>query len=274
MCSWKAFILHFLLLISFSRLRGANDYFSSGAQSAGLAGSSVMLTGLWAMQDNQAGLVAVRKPCAGIFHDRKFLLPQLGQTDILFAFPVRKTGTAGVSFSYFGFELYNEKKIACSYAMSFSGKTSAGVRVDFISSFIAGEQTSAKTIISELGIQSQLASVLRMGIHLYNPSVVTLRGYANEPAATTLRMGLAYTPSGKVMICAETGKEVSSPGVFKTGIEYRASDQVYLRTGISGLPVSTSFGFGLYKGKYKIDFSASRHQDLGYSPQFSMEWEF
>ena len=61
--------------------------------------------------------------------------------------------------------------------------------------------------------------------------------------------------------------------VLKAGLEYCIIDILYARVGISNNPNIVSFGAGLHLGNFRLDFSSSMHQVLGYSPQFSLIYE-
>ncbi|TVQ94631.1 MAG: DNA-binding protein, partial [Bacteroidetes bacterium] len=62
--------------------------------------------------------------------------------------------------------------------------------------------------------------------------------------------------------------------VFRTGIEYRISDPLYIRGGIGTNPTTNAFGFGLELGNLNLDIATSFHHVLGYSPQLSFIYHF
>jgi hypothetical protein len=62
--------------------------------------------------------------------------------------------------------------------------------------------------------------------------------------------------------------------VLRAGLEYNIMDLMYARIGVSNNPNIFSFGVGIYYGGFRLDFSSSMHQVLGYSPQISAIYNF
>jgi len=130
------------------------------------------------------------------------------------------------------------------------------------------------------GLQAELIDNLNMGIHIFNPTRTRILEYniqeetRTERIPTIIRFGLSYSFSDKVMIAAETEKDIFYEQVFKAGIEYRPIDILYLRGGIASDPIYNTFGFGLEHSNFILDFAASKHQVLGYTTQISMVYVF
>jgi hypothetical protein len=57
-------------------------------------------------------------------------------------------------------------------------------------------------------------------------------------------------------------------------LEYHPVDNLYLRCGVASNPSLSCFGFGLKLKQFVIDMSAQYHWVLGFSPQFSLGYEF
>ena len=250
-----------------------NDNHPIGGRSGGLAHSSVTLSDVWSGHHNQAGLTGLTSTTAGIFYENRYLLPELSLKAGIVAVPL-KNGAFGLSFSYFGFALYNESKVGLAYAQKIGNKVSAAVQLDYLNTRIAEGYGSKGLFAGEAGIQAHLTNNLTIGVHIFNPTRTKLAEYNNERVPTIMRLGLDYKFSKKVFVSVETEKDAGHKAVFKAGLEYHVIEQLYLRTGISTNPGLNTFGFGLELKQFKIDFASSLHSVLGYSPQLSLTYVF
>lgn len=240
-----------------------------GGRSSGMANASVTLNDLWSIHNNQAGLTGIKNFSAGLYYENRFGLKNLGLKSGAIALPT-KSGVIGLSMTYFGYSLYNESKIGLAYARAFGAKFSAGVQLDYLSTHIAENYGNSSAVAAEIGLRYQINKNLCIGAHIFNPTRAKVADYNNEHAPTIARLGLSYAFSEKLILAAESEKDIDYDPVFKAGIEYRPIKQLYFRTGISTNPVLNAFGFGLEFRSFNLDFSASYHQTLGFTPQVSL----
>jgi len=140
-------------------------------------------------------------------------------------------------------------------------------------------------ITFELGIRSQLNPNLTLAAHVFNPIGVKLESTYDERIPTIFRLGASYSISDDILLVIETEKDLDFKPLFRGGIEYEIIKQLSVRMGYSTLPAKTgsdkiniasvfTFGFGLNLNNLVIDFAASMHQTLGWSPQISMYYKF
>lgn len=259
-------------------LQAGSDNYDIGARSGGMANASVTLSDLWSVHHNQAGLARLEKISAGIYYENKFLLSNLGLKAAAVAIPVTGTestrGVFGISISYFGYSLYNDSKIGLAYAKSFGDNFSAGIQLDYLSTRIGDDYGKKGAVAVEGGIQARLSDNLSIGAHIFNPTRTKIAIYDDERIPTIMRFGVDYTFSEKVFVSIETEKDIDFKPVFKAGLEYRAIEELYLRTGISTNPTLNTFGFGLNLKQFTFDFAVSIHQVLGFAPQLSLTYIF
>ncbi len=260
----------FLLLsvISLS-LSATGEDFPIGGRSAGMANSSVTLNDFWSIHHNQAGLTGIKNFSAGIYYENRFGLKNLGLKAGAIVLPT-KSGVFGLSMTYFGYSQYNESKIGLAYAKSFGEKFSAGVQLDYLSTHIAENYGSQSAIAGEIGLRFQINKNLCIAGHIFNLNRAKIAKYNDERIPTVARLGLSYAFSEKIIVTAESEKDIQYNPVFKAGLEYHPIDMLYFRTGISTNPVLNAFGFGLVFKNFKLDFATSYHQTLGFTPQFSI----
>ncbi|MEO5569828.1 MAG: hypothetical protein ABIT08_16375 [Bacteroidia bacterium] len=265
------FIYLALISSSFSSFAG-NESIQAGGRSAALAGASVTYADVWAAFHNQAGLAYITKFSAGAFNENSFLLSELSTRGIAVALPLKDLGVFGVSMSYFGYNLYNEKKVGLAYAKSFGDNISASIQLDYFGTFISEGYGSNSAIAVEAGFRAQILPKLFLGAHVFNPTRSSLADYDDEKIPTVLKGGLSYLFSDKVTVSIESEKNMDADNIFKTGIEYHIVKILYIRGGVSTNPTKTAFGFGFDFESLKFDIAASYHQQLGYTPNVSLTY--
>jgi hypothetical protein len=264
--------LFFSLCIVF-RLTAADNY-PVGSRSAGVANASVTYSDVWSSFHNQAGLAALKHPSAGVFFENKFLVSELSLKSFAVAVPTPKVGTFSLSATMFGGDLYNEKKIGVGYGKKLGEKFSAGVQLDYLSTYVAEDYGTRNSFAVEIGFIAEPIRNLKLGAHVFNPNKAKVAEYADERVPVIMRFGASYKFSEKILLSAEEEKDIDQQAVFKTGLEYHIVDVLYVRAGISSNPSLTSFGFGLKIKKLVMDVASSWHQELGFSPQLSLGYNF
>ncbi len=266
------FVLTFLL-IQLSVSCVGNENYPVGARASALGNASVALSDAWSTTHNQAGLGFVHTPAAGIYYENRFLIKELSIRNAVLALPV-KAGTIGLSITNFGYALYNENKYSLSVGKAFSKSFSIGMALDYLHTRIAEGNGSYATIVGEIGMQAKPRKELVIGAHLYNPTRSHLGNNTAEHIPTIMQLGMGYSFSPKVLISAETEKDIAKKEIFKAGIEYQPLTNFYLRIGISTEPARTAFGIGFHIQNFQIDLSANYHQTLGVTPQFGLSYLF
>jgi hypothetical protein len=266
----KLTTLLFILIIFNSN--AGNDNYPAGARFAAMGNAAVSLSDLWSVQHNQAGLSGLKKISAGINYENRFLLKELGIKSVAVAVPWKSFVFALSSIS-FGYSSYHENKYGLSAAKSFGSNFSAGIQLDLLTTAIGENYGKQNSIAGEIGVQAKLTQELTLGAHVYNPTRAKVSDYNDERVPTILKIGMNYKFSGKVMLAVETEKDINYKPLFKAGIEYVPTDELYLRAGISSNPSMSCFGFGLNLKKLKIDLATSYHSVLGFSPQLGLKWQ-
>ena len=265
----------FLFLISLlcSDNYAGNENTSIGGRSAGMGGASVTLSDLWAINNNQAGIAFINSMKAGFYFENRFLLKELSYKTVAIILPT-KSGVFGLNYQFFGYSAYKEQKIGLTYAKSFGKNISAGLQLDYLGTSLADNYGSKSAVTFELGILAKLSHNVTLGAQLYNPVNAKFNDYNNEKIPSVIKLGINYTFSEKLIIAIESEKNIQFDPIFKAGFEYKLLEFAYIRLGISNNPIINTFGFGIDYHQFTIDFASSIHQTLGYSPQFSIIYNF
>ncbi|MBS4014303.1 MAG: hypothetical protein KGZ97_11185 [Bacteroidetes bacterium] len=268
----KIFVLFCIVSISL-KLYAANENYLFGGRQAGMGNAAITLFDLWAVSHNQAGLARIDNITAGVYAENRYLIPDLTLGAGALAVPAAG-GVFGLSFTHFGYSLYNENKVGLAYSRMFGERFSAGVQLNYHHLSIGEDYGSKSSVTVEMGVIYELIENLHIGFHLFNPTRTKIADYDGERIPTIMRGGFSYTFSDRVIFIFETEKDINLEAVYKAGLEYRVIDPIYLRVGVGTNPMSNSFGFGLEFSNFQLDLSSSYHHILGYSPQFSLIYQF
>jgi hypothetical protein len=264
-----------LVCLLFASLANATDNYPVGARSAGVANASVTYSDVWSTFHNQAGLASLNNISAGTYFENRFLISELGLRSVAIAVPANKIGAFGLNVSLFGYAVYNEKKAGISYAKKLGDKVSAGIQLDYLNTSFNDELYGSRTSFTvEGGLIAEPIANLKIGAHVFNPTKTKIAEYGDERIPVIMRFGASYKFSDKALLSSEIEKSSDYNNIFRAGLEYHPVDILYLRCGVASNPSLSCFGFGLKLKQFVIDMSAQYHWVLGFSPQFSLGYEF
>ena len=271
MLRFLLFILFFGFILNYSQAQ--NTLINIGGRSAAMGRTGVASSDFWSVNNNQAGLAFVEKSGVGFFYQNLYMMNDLNYNQ---ASAILKTyhGGFGLNVSYFGYSQYNEKKIGLAYGMQLGKRLAIGAQLDYLHTYIAQDYGSKGVVSFEIGMMAKITDELTLGAHVFNPLRAKLAEYNDERIPTLLKLGLNWDLSADFTAAIEAESDMNHPLVLKAGLEYNIMDLMYARIGVSNSPNIFSFGVGLYFGGFKIDFSSSMHQVMGYSPQFSAIYNF
>jgi len=269
----KSILFIFLFVISISLSFGQNTLINVGGRSAAMGRTGVASSDFWSVNNNQAGLAFTEKSGAGFFYQNLYMMNDLNYNQVSAVLKTHQGGF-GLNVSYFGYGQYNEKKIGLAYGMQLGKRFALGAQLDYLHTYIAQDYGSKGVITFEVGMMTKITDELTLGAHIFNPIQAKLTDYNDERIPTLLRLGLNWDLSKDFTAAIEAESDIDHSLALKAGLEYNIMDLMYARIGVSNNPNIFSFGVGLYFGGFKLDFSSSMHQVLGYSPQMSAIYNF
>ena len=270
----KALLIFSFLFISPALFSG-NENLPVGARSAAIGNASVCLVDIWALYHNQANIAYLKNVSGSVYYENKYLVKEMSLQAAAFVLPTKNKGVFGISFTRFGYSLYNESKYGLAYAKSFGPNFSAGVQLNYHNLHIAENYGRKGSFTVEMGIRANVTKQLSVGFHAYNLTRAKMAGYNNERIPTILRLGLQYNFNEKVFLSTEVSKDIDYKPSFRAGLEYRPAKIFYIRAGVASNPFVSSFGLGFnIAEKVKIDISSSVHPVLGVSPMASFCYVF
>ena len=289
------FFFSFLLVAPALALAQGNGPGVRGARAAALGNASVALAGeVWSLGNNVAGLSGIQQPTVGFYAENRYFSPALNVGSLMVALPLGRMpvapattadgaltapapaprawarhGVVAFEAQRFGGVLYNETRVGAGYGYRF-GQISLGGRVDVLQVSMEG-LGSRRVLLGTLGGQLEIVPQrLSFGASLYNLSQTRLASYQDERVPTVLKAGLAYRPSGQVLLLVETEKDVEREANFKAGLEYRPVPVLAVRLGLASLTAQASAGVGVLAGAFQVDYAAAFQQALGFSQHLSV----
>ena len=267
----KRLLLIILLSISLSALYAYDVVNPIGGRAAAMGGSSAASRGLWAMQNNPAGMANLDRLSFGLYYENRWFLSETAYKCGAVALPV-KFGCLGISFNQFGSSKYSENKFGLAYAKDFGPYLQMGLQLDYLSIHVGNDYGRQSAVTFEIGIQSQVTEKLRLGTYIFNPVSFRLEQSLNqERLPIVFRFGMAYQFTKDFVGQCEIEKNTDHEGVsLRGGLEYEALKHFYLRAGMQANPGILSFGVGYSLYVARIDVAAQLHQELGASIQIGM----
>lgn len=242
-----------------------------GGRAAAMGGSSVASQGLWALQNNPAGMANLEKISLGLYYENRWMLPETAYKCGAFALPTR-FGSLGLSFNQFGSSKYNENKFGLAYAKDFGRYLQVGLQLDYLLLKTGNDYGTFSAFTFELGLQSQVTEQLTLGTYVFNPVSFSFEQTLNhEKLPIVMRFGLAYRFTKDFVGQCEIEKDTGHEGVsLRGGLEYEAVSNLYIRAGVQTNPGILSFGLGYAISFAQINVAAQLHNQLGASVQIGM----
>ena len=267
----KRLLLLITLILSTSSIFAYDIIHPIGGRAAAMGGSSVASQGLWAMQNNPAGMANLDKISLGLYYENRWMLPETAYKCGAFALPT-KHGTLGLSFNQFGSSKYNENKFGLAYAKDFGRYLQIGLQLDYLLLKIGNDYGKFSAVTFELGIQSHVTEKLTLGTYIFNPVNFCFEQTLNhEKLPIVFRFGMAYQFTKDFVGQCEIEKNTELEGVsLRGGLEYEAVKNLYIRAGVQTNPGILSFGLGYAISFAQINVAAQLHNELGASVQIGM----
>ena len=267
----KRILLFSILYFSLSSVFAYDVVNPIGGRAAAMGGTSVASRGLWALQNNPAGMAGLEKFSLGLYYENRWMLPETAYKSAAVALPVN-FGCLGLSFNQFGSSKYSENKFGLAFAKDFGPYLQIGLQLDYMLISLGSEYGRQSSVTFELGIQSQVTEKLRLGTYIFNPARFTLRQTINqEKLPIVFRFGAAYQFTKDFVGQFEIEKNTDHEGVsLRGGLEYEAFRNFHLRAGVQSNPGLLTFGLGYEISFARIDVAAQLHEVLGASLQVGM----
>jgi hypothetical protein len=267
-----SFSLYIILLCLNLTVFSQTDNPPMGARSAGLGNASTTLSDSWAFYNNISGTAGLKDIKAVCTFQNRFGIKALNTVAAAFIYPL-KWGVPSIGVTRFGDNHYHVQKVSAGFAHKI-GHMSLGIKAGYLQVAIE-ELNTRRAFVLEFGGIAEISKQVIFGAHIYNINQASLLGgHGKEAVPVTMKAGLSYRPTDKLMVNVETQKDLRHKPSFKTGIEYSVVEKLCLRTGISTQGFNIFFGMGFHNESLAIDYAFSSHNQLGISNQLSLSYKF
>lgn len=243
--AWKPLIAPYLKTAAYSKLH--SDVFSTTV--------------------NQATLANVSSFSIGLYGERKYLLEELNSFSAVVALPTN-SGTFGLQLHQLGNAGFAQMQTGLAYARRLSNQLDVGVQFNYYGIRINGYGNAA-ALNFEAGAVLHLTEQLHAGVHLANPASVSVDKMTEEEIPSVYSFGLGYDASEHFFIGAEVEKAEDQKIDVNVSLQYRFTNRVQARGGISSGASLVFFGIGIKLADFRIDATTSLHPQLGLTPGLS-----
>ncbi len=244
----------------------------AGAKQAGMGLNSIGMVNVYSAYNNQAAGAYLERPSIGLYYAPVFIGQGVTNVSGIVAIPVKKGGTLGLAVNYFGYSLYNEKKVGLSYAIKLAKYISLGIQLDYLNNKISGYGTK-NYVTFEMGVFARPIDELSIAFHVYNPLKIYIDKATGEKVPTVFRFGITYEAVKKFFISAQIDKDLKNKLIFRAGAEYTLKDLISFRAGVATDPVTGTFGLGvILKQGLCFDAAFSYQGNLGFQPHFGITY--
>lgn len=250
----------------------AQGWLPMGGRSNSMANATVAIVDPWAFHHNPGALAEVDQISAGVSYENRFLLKELQSQGLVYVHPL-KTGVLSIGAQTYGFELYRTYRAGAGYSLKLSEKFYAGVQLNYQGIQLGQNYGSRNTMTAELGILAKITEDWKIGMSVFNLGRAILDDFQEDRFTTLMRLGTSYSFSKKVLVAAEVEKNVDFKMRFKAGLDYEMIDNFFFRAGFATEPIEISFGFGYKIKMIQLDLGSAYHQQLGWSPHFSLTFQ-
>lgn len=269
----KPFILLLFCNILSISASASGEYRSTGTRLAPIGITGVSMMTPYSGLSNQSSTAFLKSSSVGLYYANTGIAEGVNSIQGSGMYKFKKNGMLGVNFSYYGYELYNDKKAGVFYALKLAEFMSMSLQMNVLNLQIAG-YGSRTTATVELGTFFKVTKNIQMGAHVYNPLRMKVGEGSDERYPTVVRLGATYHTKDKVWVSAEVEKDLDQQLNFKTGVDYAVNEYLILRGSVQTLPVSGSIGAGLKLKGLQLEVIGAYQQAGGFSPHLGMTYVF
>lgn len=243
--------------------------------SSSIALTSVADTHSWSAFNNPAMLGYIEQSEIGIQYENRFLISELSTKSVQYGLSTNLVNT-GVSFSHFGYSLYNEMLIGLGFARNFSDKFAIGVQFNYYTAFFNASNSYHGALLPQIGISTKLSPSFSLGFNTFNPFQANIKtNYTVKRIPSIFSLGSEYFFNPEFVWRTQIDKEISSNYRFSTGFDYVMMQKMTVKLGIYGSDyLVPCLGVGFKIGRIKMDLNCELHPLLGLNSMAAIRYCF
>lgn len=268
------YIVIVLLFLVHLNAYSRSNVVSTGSKPAGMGNAFVSQYDVFSVFHNQAGLAKIDRTSISMFYENRFMVKQLSTRAGIIAFAT-ESGNFALQFNAFGPAQWGETNIGIAYSRFITEKISAGLQLNYFGVKLPEENATAISASFELGAIYQLSEKSFLGIHVANPYSPAINTLAyNEKIPWRINFGGHTQFTSDFQLSYEIEKIEIYPLNVKTGVQWQAVNDFYIRGGVNTSPVRFYTGFGYQSRFFIFDAAIGYHQYLGAIPSVSLIFSF
>jgi hypothetical protein len=263
--TWLIYVLFFCLNVNGqpSHIQPESGYISAGAYSHHFRDA-------FSFVSNSACLGEIQSFQSGILTERKWMLKELENVEMVSCFPLGNGGL-GISLQQNGDADYKEQSLETAYGIK-AGRLRIGAGFSYQLSKAFGYRATGFGSAS-VGISYHVSDKLTTGWVLGLP-VFGIAGKTNpEKGPQFFNMGFGYEWSPDLFISFGVEKNAGLPVSITIYVEYRYGEQFYFAFGINGPEQAPYFKSGWRKNRLRFQLYTLFEPVLGFSPGVALIWE-
>lgn len=262
-----------MILINLTEINAAGEYRAIGTRmmAPGLGGVSTITP--YSSSSNQAGMGFATKSSTSVYYAYSGIAEGVNNFMAFGQFHLKKGGTIGFTGSYFGYELFNDKKIGIGYGLKLANFVSIGAQIDLLNNKVSGYESNT-AVTFEIGTIFKINNKVQIGAHIYNPARVRYGKNTEERVPTVFRLGATYTTKEKLWVTGELEQDLDNNLAFRAGIDYKINPTFTVRSGMLTYPLSGTLGVGINYKSMQFDIMGAYQKITGISPQLGISYEF
>ncbi len=288
-------ILIFLSLTAALSAQVFTDSWPGTAAGAGSGGAQVAVTrSMWAHSYNPAGLAAVQTAGGGFGYTNPGAYGFASLSMFTAVLPLNETyGTLSLHGDMLRVKngdavLSSENALGVSHAVNLIKDLRSSFAVGYSLNFLyvnygqsagqSGDGTDGIDLGSvaglgvDLGFRASLRDRAWMGVAVKNINAPSLGGSESESqAARKFVAGIGYMPYYGLVSSFEIEKVLGFDAQYRAGLDYALNEWFTLRAGVSTYPSQLTFGFGVKKSFFRVDYAYVSHPILNGTHFFTVE---
>ena len=229
----------------------------------------------WSAFNNPANIGYLEIPEIGLQFENRYLIPELSTKSVQFGLPT-KLLNAGLSFSHFGYSLYNEMMLGIGFARNFGDKFALGLQFNYYSAFFNASNSYRGELLPQIGLSVKLSPTFNVGFNTFNPFQSNIQTeFVTKRLPSIFSLGTEYFFMPDLVWRTQVDKEVSSNYSFATGFEYQMLQNFKVKLGAYGSDYLVScLGLGFKTGSFGIDLNCDLHPLLGLNTTAAVKYRF
>lgn len=261
------------ILLIHTEINAAGEYRAIGTRMMvpGLGGVSTITP--YSSSSNQAAMGFSTHSSASVYYAYSGIAEGVNNFMALGQYHLKKGGTIGFTGSYFGYDLFNDKKIGIGYGLKLADFVSIGAQIDLLNNKVSGYESNT-AVTFEIGTLFKINKKIQIGAHIYNPARVRFGKNTEERVPTVFRLGATYTTKEKLWVTAELEQDLDNNLAFRAGIDYKINSILTVRSGMLSYPLSGTLGVGINYKSMQFDIIGAYQKITGISPQLGISYEF